>query len=175
MGADFLVCYGRQKNLRSGTQMLAFSWITLHSSLSWKTEFPSNYSILSKPGIHANGGDLMWYAGFVFQYNQLTPRDFQRCTMSEWELHTSPHQRVSMWVAPLLWPFCQPKKKTKQENIRKQRLDGHGTTDWFQIGKGVHQVCILSPCIFNLFAEYIMRNAGLEEAQAGVDCQEKYQ
>ena len=43
---------------------------------------------------------------------------------------------------------------------------GHGTTDWFQIGKGVHQGCILSPCLFNLDAEYIMRNAGLDEAQA---------
>ena len=42
---------------------------------------------------------------------------------------------------------------------------GHGTTDWFQIGKGVRQGCILSPCSFNLYAEYIMRNAGLEEAQ----------
>ena len=45
---------------------------------------------------------------------------------------------------------------------------GHGTTDWFQIGKGVFQGCILSPCLFNLHAEYIMRNAGLEEAQAGI-------
>ena len=45
---------------------------------------------------------------------------------------------------------------------------GHGTTDWFQIGKGVHQGCIFSPCLFNLCAEYIMRNAGLEEAQAGI-------
>ena len=45
---------------------------------------------------------------------------------------------------------------------------GHGTTDWFQIGKGVHQGCILSPCIFNFYADYIMRNAGLEEAQAGI-------
>ena len=45
---------------------------------------------------------------------------------------------------------------------------GHGTTDWFQIGKGVHQDWILSPCLFNLYAEYIMRNAGLEEAQAGI-------
>ena len=45
---------------------------------------------------------------------------------------------------------------------------GHGTTDWFRIGKGVHQGCILSPCLFNLNAEYIMRNAGLDEAQAGV-------
>ena len=45
---------------------------------------------------------------------------------------------------------------------------GHGTTDWFQIGKGVCQGCILSPCLFNLYAEYIMRNAGLDEAQAGI-------
>ena len=45
---------------------------------------------------------------------------------------------------------------------------GHGTTDWFQIGKGVHQGCILSPCLFNFYAEYIMRNSGLEEAQAGI-------
>ena len=47
-------------------------------------------------------------------------------------------------------------------------VTGHGTTDWFQIGKGVHQGCILSPCLFNLYAEYIMRHAGLEEAQAGI-------
>ena len=45
---------------------------------------------------------------------------------------------------------------------------GHGTTHWFQIGKGVHQGCILSPCLLNLYAEYIMRNAGLEDAQAGI-------
>ena len=45
---------------------------------------------------------------------------------------------------------------------------GHGTTDWFQIGKGVHQGCILSPCLFNFYAAYIMRNAGLEGAQAGI-------
>ena len=45
---------------------------------------------------------------------------------------------------------------------------GHGTTHWFQIGKGVHQACILSPCLFNLYAEYIMQNSGLDEAQAGI-------
>ena len=50
---------------------------------------------------------------------------------------------------------------------------GHGTTDWFQVGKRVRQGCILSPCLFNLYAEYIMRNTGLDEAQAGI--KEKYQ
>ena len=47
-------------------------------------------------------------------------------------------------------------------------LTGHGTTDWFQIGKGVHQGCTLSACLLNFYAEYIMRNAGLDEAQAGI-------
>ena len=54
--------------------------------------------------------------------------------------------------------------------VRKQQLvrTRHGRTDWFQIGKGVRQGCILSPCLFNLYAEYIIRNAGLEETQAGI-------
>ena len=51
--------------------------------------------------------------------------------------------------------------------VRKQQLE-HGTTDWFQLGKGVRQGCILSPCLFNLYAEYIMQNARLDEAQAGI-------
>ena len=52
---------------------------------------------------------------------------------------------------------------------------GQGTTDWFQIGKGVHQGCILSPCLFNFYADYIMRNVGLEETSWNEDCWEKYQ
>ena len=52
---------------------------------------------------------------------------------------------------------------------------GHGTTDWFQIGKGVCQDCMLLPCLFNLYAEYIMRNAGLEETQAGIKIAGRYQ
>ena len=54
--------------------------------------------------------------------------------------------------------------------VKKQQLEllEHGTTDWFQIRKGVHQGCILSPCLFTLYAEYIIRNTGLEEAQAGI-------
>ena len=50
---------------------------------------------------------------------------------------------------------------------------GHETTDWFQIGKGVCQGCIMSPCLFNLYAEYIMRNAGLDESQAGIKIAER--
>ena len=53
---------------------------------------------------------------------------------------------------------------SQEETVRT----GHGITDWFQIGKGVCQGCILSPCLFNLYTEYIMRNAGLEETQAGI-------
>ena len=63
-------------------------------------------------------------------------------------------------------PYLPPEKPVcSQETMVKT---GHVTTDWFQIGKGVHQGCILSPCLFNLYAEYIMRNAGLDEAQAGI-------
>ena len=52
--------------------------------------------------------------------------------------------------------------------VRKQVRDEHATKDWLKIGKGVHQGCILSPCLLNFYAEYIMRNAGLDEAQAGI-------
>ena len=52
--------------------------------------------------------------------------------------------------------------------VRKQVRTGHGTTDWFQTGKGVRQGCTLSPCLFNLYEEYIMTNAGLDEAQTGI-------
>ena len=68
---------------------------------------------------------------------------------------------------------CNP-QKLKISNFHKPFMKKatvkieHGTTDWFQIGKRVRQGCILSPCLFNFYAEYIMRNAGLEEAQAGI-------
>ena len=57
---------------------------------------------------------------------------------------------------------------TREILTHQGSLSHHGTTDWFQIGKGVHQGCILSPCLFNLYAEYIIRNAGLDEAQAEI-------
>ena len=59
---------------------------------------------------------------------------------------------------PLEKPICRS----------RSNRTGHGTTDWFQIGKGVHQGCIFPPCLFNFYAEYIMRNSGLEEAQAEI-------
>ena len=65
---------------------------------------------------------------------------------------------------PLEKPICRSGSNSYGATIST----GHGTTDWFQIGKGVRQGCILSPCLFNIYAEYIMRNAGLEEAQAGI-------
>ena len=63
-------------------------------------------------------------------------------------------------------PYLPPEKSVCRQEATVRI--GHGTMDWFQIGKGVHQGCILSPCLFNLYAEYIMRNAGLDEAQAGI-------
>ena len=63
----------------------------------------------------------------------------------------------------------EAKTKGQEATVRT----GHGTTDWFQIGKGVCQGCILSPYLFNLYAEYIMRNAGLEETQAGIKIAER--
>uniref|UniRef100_A0A4W2DE39 RNA-directed DNA polymerase n=1 Tax=Bos indicus x Bos taurus TaxID=30522 RepID=A0A4W2DE39_BOBOX len=63
-----------------------------------------------------------------------------------------------------LWKILKEMYAGQEATVRT----GHGTTDWFQIGKGVRQGCILSPCLFNLYAEYIMRNAGLEEAQVGI-------
>ena len=69
-----------------------------------------------------------------------------------------------MGIPELLTYFLRNLYAGQEATVRT----GHRTTDWFQIGKGVHQGCILSPCLFNIYAEYIMRNAGLDEAQAGI-------
>ena len=65
-------------------------------------------------------------------------------------------------------PDLPPEKSVCRSGQEATVRTGHGTTDWYQIGKGVHQGCILLPCLFNLYAEYIMRNAGLHETQAGI-------
>ena len=69
-----------------------------------------------------------------------------------------------MWIPDNLTCLLRNLYAGQETRVRT----GHGTTDWFQIGKGVCQGCILSPCLFNLYAEYIMRNGGLKEAQAGI-------
>ena len=68
------------------------------------------------------------------------------------------------WEYQTTWPASRNLYAGQEATVRT----GHGTTDWFQIGKGLRQGCILSPCLFNLYAEYIMRNTGLDEAQAGI-------
>ena len=74
------------------------------------------------------------------------------------------HSETLMGVPEHLTCFLRNLFAGQEATVRT----GHGTTDWFQVGKGVCQGCILSPCLFNLYAECIMRNAGLEEAQAGI-------
>ena len=84
---------------------------------------------------------------------------------------------LTVWVTKKLWKILQEMGIPGHLNCLLRNLyagqeatvrTGHGTTDWFQIGKGVRQGCLLSPCLFNLYAEYIMRNSGLDETQAGV-------
>ena len=81
-------------------------------------------------------------------------------------------RNIEQWTGSKLGteyvPITCPMRNLYASQEAKVRT-GHGTTDWFQIGKGLHHGCILSPCLFNFYAEYIMRNAGLEEAQAGIN------
>ena len=78
---------------------------------------------------------------------------------------------LTAWIT-INWKILQemgiPDHLPLEKPVCRSESNRHGTTDWFQIGKGGHQGCILSPCLFNLYAEYIMRNTGLEEAQAGI-------
>ena len=84
---------------------------------------------------------------------------------------------LTVWITKKLWKILKEMGIPNHLTCLLRNLHAgqdrtvqtrHGTTDWFQIGKGVRQGCILSPCLFNFYAEYIMRNAGLEEAQAGI-------
>ena len=84
---------------------------------------------------------------------------------------------LTVWITTKLWKILKDMGIPDHLTCLRRNLyagqeatvrTGNETTDWFQIGKRVHQGCILSPCLFNLYAEYIMRNAGLEETQAGI-------
>ena len=126
---------------------------------------------------------------------QMFKLDFKKAEEPEIKLPTSPgslkskrvpekHLLLLYWLCQNLW-LCGSQQTVENSwrdgNIRapymtpensvcrsRNNRTGHGTADWFQIGKGVHQGCILSPCLFNLYAEYIMRHSGLDEAQAGL-------
>ena len=84
-------------------------------------------------------------------------------------------KRLTMWITKKTLKNSERDENTRSPDVHlrnlyagQEAITGHGTTDWFQVGKGVHQGFILSPCLFNLYAEYIMQNAGLDEAQAGI-------
>ena len=81
-----------------------------------------------------------------------------------WSIKKAEHQRIDTFELWCLRRHLRNLYAGQEATVRT----GHGTTDWFQIGKRVRRGCILSPCLFNLYAEYIMRNTGLEEAQARI-------
>ena len=84
------------------------------------------------------------------------------------QLVNNPPTIREIWVPSLGWEDALEKGKAIYSNVLAWRISWTGTTDWFQIGKGVHQGCILSPNLFNSYAEYIMQNARMDEAQAGI-------
>ena len=86
----------------------------------------------------------------------------------QWILEKKKRKKAK-WLPGEALQIAVKRREVKSKGEKKRYIrTGHGTTDWFQIGKGVRQGCILSPCLFNFYSEYIMRNAGLEEAQAGI-------
>ena len=89
--------------------------------------------------------------------------------MTRWEIDCVDHNKLWKILQEVEIPdYLTCLLRNLYANQKATFRTGHGTTDWFQIGKGVRQGCILSACLFNLYAEHIMRNAGLEEAQAGI-------
>ena len=119
-------------------------------------------------GVWAPFSLLLLYAGLQSQDMLLVQND---CSIWSHPFHSLPRkigerqkegkrwEYKTTWLAS--WEICM--------QVKKQQLrTGHGRTDWFQIGKGIRQGCILSACLFFIYAEYIMQNAGLDEAQAGI-------
>ena len=90
--------------------------------------------------------------------NKQTKKNFLQYTLDQKE-------KLNKYKKSTIPPYLPPEKPIRRSRSNR---NGHGTTDWFQIGKGVHQGCILSPCLFNLDAEHIMRNDRLDEAHAGI-------
>ena len=165
--------------------MLSFKPTFSLSSFPFIKRFFSSSSKFSKPGFNST-----WTVNF-----QMFKLDIEKAEEPEIKLPTSvewlkkqesleKYLLLLYWLCQSLW-LCRSQQTVEWERMgipdhltcllrnlyaSQEAIvrTGHGTTDWFQIGKGVRQGCILSPCLFNLYAEYIMRSAGLDEAQAGI-------
>ena len=114
-----------------------------------------------------NHGGGVGNEAFTFNLNQFLCFNFSNINIENAYLHTTTlvwKILREMGIPDHLTCLLRNLYAGQEATVRT----GHGTIDWFQIGKGVHQGCILSPCLVNFYAEYIMRNAGLEEAQAGI-------
>ena len=120
---------------------------------------------------------IFWMLSFkaTFSLSSFTfiKRLFSSSSFSAIRLVSSAYLKLLIFLPAILIPACNSSslaffKMYSAHKSNKQSDSGHGTTDWFQIGKGVHQGCILSHCLFNLYAKYVMWNAGLDEAQAGI-------
>ena len=143
------------------------------STLAWKIPWMEELGGLQSMGSLRVGHDFTFTFTFPLSCIGEGNGNPLQCSCLE-----NPRDRGAWWAA--VYGVTQGRTRLKQLSMRWCLLrnlyagqeatvrTGHGTTDWFQIGKGIHQGCILSPCLFNLHAECIMRNAGLDEAQAGV-------
>ena len=105
---------------------------------------------------------------FSFSSFTFTKRLFGSYSLSVIRVVSSAYLRLLIFLLAILIPAFASSSPNLYADQEARVRTGHGTTDWFQIGKGVCQGCILSPCLYNFYAEYIMRNAGLEETQAGI-------
>ena len=161
--ARVLACYLAYSDCYLATQV-----DLLHSIIYWiKGWHLSLLSSINFPGRHwlLFSSTCLHIQEVPSSLMELSPYRAQRCRvgtmMGYWEL---------LCGAPIFLHtlFLKPWTHSIHDHCNSPGLTGHGTTDWFQIRKGVLQGCILSPCLFNLYAEYIMRNARLDEAQAGI-------
>ena len=136
-----------------------------HSTiLAWEIPWTEEPDTLQSMGSQKSQTGLSNWTRFKVRYK----------SEPECKLWTLVNNNVSIWLTHCT-PCATPKPSLSNRKLRNLYAGqeatvrtGHGTTDWFQIRKGVHQGCILPPSLFNLYAEYIMRNAGLEEAQAKI-------
>ena len=132
-----------------------------------KLKYDTVYTVPPSISHEVMGPDAMIFIEpFKFSFFSITARgiDLDYCDIEWFALEMNRDHSVVFEILEHLICLLRNLYAGQAATVRT----GHGTTDWFQMGKGVRQGCILSPCLFNLYAEYIMRNAGLEETQARI-------